>query len=234
MVDNSNGKPMGSAIGELLPAAVGVALSPVAVIVVILMLFSRHATSNSLAFLLGWVGGLAIVSAVALTLAHPAGVSANGKESVVGAALRLTLGAVLLFLAYRQLRKRPAVGEKAELPSWMNSIEKVGTPTALGLGGLLSSANVKNVMLTMAAALSVSEAGLNSAQSIGALAIFIVIGSLSVAAPVAVNLVLGERAAKPLSASRAWLEANNSTIMCVLLLILGVAQCGKALGTLVR
>jgi Sap-like sulfolipid-1-addressing protein len=225
---------MGTAIGELLPAAVGVALSPVPVIVVILMLFSRHATANSLAFLLGWVGGLALVSALVLTLAYPAGVSANGQESVVGATLRLTLGGLLLLFAYRQWRKRPAVGEKAELPSWMNSIESVGMARAFGLGGLLSGVNVKNVMLTLAAALSVSEAGLGTAQSIGALAIFIVIGSLSVAAPVAVNLVLGERAARPLGAARAWLEANNSTIMCVLLLILGVAQCGKALGALVR
>jgi Sap, sulfolipid-1-addressing protein len=101
---------MGSALGELLPTAVGVALSPVPVILVILMLFSRHATRNSLAFLLGWVGGLAFVSAIVLTLAHPAGASSNGKESVVGAAPRLTIGVVFLFFAYREWRKRPAPG----------------------------------------------------------------------------------------------------------------------------
>lgn len=94
--------------------------------------------------------------------------------------------------------------------------------------------NVKNVMLTLAAGLAVSEASLSTAQSIGAIAIFIGTGSLSVAAPVAVNLAPGERAAKPLDASRAWLEANNSTFMSVLLLMLGVAQCGKALGAPVR
>jgi hypothetical protein len=56
------------------------------------------------------------VSALVLTLAHPAGVSSNGKESVVGVALRMTIGAVFLFFADREWRKRPAVGEKAELP----------------------------------------------------------------------------------------------------------------------
>ena len=45
-------------IGDILPTAIGVAISPVPIIAVILMLFSAKAKRNGLAFLLGWLGGL--------------------------------------------------------------------------------------------------------------------------------------------------------------------------------
>jgi hypothetical protein len=71
LLDNSLSQPMESAVGELLPVAVGVALSPVPVRVVILMLLSKAASGNSLTFLLGQAAGLVMVSAIVLTFAPP-------------------------------------------------------------------------------------------------------------------------------------------------------------------
>ena len=55
---------MGSAISEVLPFAIGVAISPAGVIAVILVLFSARARVNGPVFLLGWVVGVAILSTV--------------------------------------------------------------------------------------------------------------------------------------------------------------------------
>ncbi len=52
---------MWQAIGDLLPSAVGVALSPVPIIAVILMLGTPRARTTGSAFALGWVAGLVIV-----------------------------------------------------------------------------------------------------------------------------------------------------------------------------
>lgn len=60
---------MGQAIGEFLPLAVGVAISPIPIIAVILMLFSDRARANSLAFLIGWVVGISVVMAVLIAAA---------------------------------------------------------------------------------------------------------------------------------------------------------------------
>ena len=49
---------MGQAIGDLLPAAIGVAISPVPIIAIILMLGTPKARSNGPAFAAGWVIGL--------------------------------------------------------------------------------------------------------------------------------------------------------------------------------
>ena len=58
---------MGSIIGEILPLAVGIAISPVPIIAVILMLLSPRAKATSVGFLLGWLAGI-IVAIVLFTL----------------------------------------------------------------------------------------------------------------------------------------------------------------------
>jgi hypothetical protein len=50
---------MGQAIGQALPYAVGVALSPVPIIAVVLMLATPQGRINGPAFLAGWIVGIA-------------------------------------------------------------------------------------------------------------------------------------------------------------------------------
>ena len=59
-----------------------------------------------------------------------------------------------------------------------------------------------------------------------------VIGSVSVMAPVLAYLVARERMQGPLDEMRVWLTANNATVMAVLLLVIGVAIFGKGLAGL--
>ena len=55
---------MGTAVGEILPLAVGIAISPIPIIAAILMLLSPQAKGTSVGFLIGWVAG--VVTAVVL------------------------------------------------------------------------------------------------------------------------------------------------------------------------
>ena len=62
---------LGQAIGDLLPLALGIAISPIPIIAVILMLFSQRARANSAMFFLGWIigvlGGMVVLLIVANT-----------------------------------------------------------------------------------------------------------------------------------------------------------------------
>jgi hypothetical protein len=62
---------MGEAIGQLLPFAVGVAVSPMPIVAVVLMLVTPRARTNGPAFLLGWIVGIALAGAVLLAIAGP-------------------------------------------------------------------------------------------------------------------------------------------------------------------
>ena len=59
---------MGGAIGEMLPLAIGIAISPLAIVAVILILTTPQARTNGLAFLGGWLLALAVVGGVALVV----------------------------------------------------------------------------------------------------------------------------------------------------------------------
>lgn len=84
---------LSQAIGDLLPSAVGVALSPIPIIAVILMLATPRARSNGLAFGLGWIAGLVIVSVVVLLVAGGADTSSTTNDALNWVKLALGVAA---------------------------------------------------------------------------------------------------------------------------------------------
>ena len=62
--------------------------------------------------------------------------------------------------------------------------------------------------------------------------VFVVIASSSVAVPVLAYLAAQNRVRQPLDDPRVWLTQNNSTVMAVLLLVIGVTILGKGLAGL--
>jgi threonine/homoserine/homoserine lactone efflux protein len=107
-----------------------------------------------------------------------------------------------LLLAARQWRGRPAEGAEPEMPKWMAALDRLRPGGALGPGALLSAVNPKNWALTIAAAATIAGAGLAGGSQAVVLAIFVVIGSLGVLAPLVVYLVGGENAAKTSTSGR--------------------------------
>jgi threonine/homoserine/homoserine lactone efflux protein len=218
------------AIGGLLPSAVGVALSPVPMIAVILMLATPRARANGAAFGLGWTAGLVIVNVVVLVVASGAD-DASGAASDSVNWVTLGLGVLFLVMAARQWRSRPRSGEAPTLPKWMATIDSFTPGKSLVLGAALSGANPKNLALTLAAAGSIAQAGLSGSESALAVAVFVVIGSLTVVGPVVWYLVASDRAAGPLEQLKSFMAQHNAVIMMVVLLVLGAKLIGNGLAS---
>jgi hypothetical protein len=223
---------MGQGISEVLPFAVGVAISPVPIIAVILMLFSSRAPVNGPAFLLGWLAGLSALSAAVYAVAEAVGVSRGSSGSDGVGWLDVALGVLLLLVAVRSWRKRPAPGAEPDLPKWMTDVEAIAPGKALGLGVLLSAVNPKNLALGIGAATGVAHLALPTGDAIVALAAFVIVGSFTVGGAVAFDLLGGARARESLEELRTWLEANNAAVMTVLFLVFGAVLVAKGLGLL--
>jgi len=223
---------MGNVIGDILPMAIGVAISPVPIIAVILMLFTQRAKPNSVGFLVGWVLGLAIVGSIVLIVASIGDFEPDSGESMASAIIRLLLGLLFLVLAVKQWKGRPKSGDEPKTPKWMAAIDSFTPAKSLGLGALLSGVNPKNLALTLAAAVTIAQAELGTGQAIVSLVIFIIIASISVAAPVLIYLTIGEKASKTLDGWKTWLIANNATVMFILFLVFGVVLLGKGISGL--
>jgi threonine/homoserine/homoserine lactone efflux protein len=223
---------MGAAIGDILGLAAGVAVSPLPIVAMILVLATPRGRANGLLFGLGWVLGLAVLGAVVLALAGPADASDGGEPAAWTGWLKLLLGVLLLLLAAKQWRGRPAPGSEPEMPKWMASIDRLKPGGALGLGALLSAVNPKNGGLTIAAAATIAGTGLAGGEQAVVLAVFVLIGSAGVLAPLVVYLVAGEGAARTLDSWKAWASTHNAALMAVLFLVFGFKLAGDGIAVL--
>ena len=221
---------MGQGISAVLTFAIGVAISPVPIIAVILMLFSQRARVNGPAFLAGWVIALAALSTVVYVVSHDGNVATSSTASDSVSWGKIVLGVALLALARRNWRKRPAPGEEAAMPKWLASVESVSPVKAFGLAVLLAAVNPKNLILTLGAAAGLAQVqGLSTTDAIVAIAVFVVIASLTIAGPVLYALIGGEKARAALDSAKAWLETHNAAVMAVLFLVFGVDLIAKGL-----
>lgn len=216
---------VGAAIGQILGFAVGVAISPVPIIALILMLFSKRAASNSLAFLGGWIAGLAIVTVVVLAL----GLEGSDRGSDSGGWIKVLIGVAFLALAVKQWRSRPADGVAPEMPTWMASIDEFTPVRAVGMGVLLSGVNPKNLGLTLAAAVSIGSAGLDTGDEAVVAAVYVVLASITLIVPLVGFLVAKETMTPVLDSMKAWLIHNNATVMAVLFVVLGAKLLGDGI-----
>jgi threonine/homoserine/homoserine lactone efflux protein len=220
---------MAQGISEILTFAVGVAISPVPIIAVTLMLFSQRARVNGPAFLIGWVVALAVVSGIAYVLADQADAPTDSTAGDTIAWGYIVFGALFLLLAARNWRHRPAPGTQAEMPKWMAGIDALKPGKALGLGVLLAGVNPKNLMLAAAAGAGLAKLGLSTGDAVGSLIVFVGLGSLTIAGPVAYYLLGGAGAKARLDEMKDWLAAHNDAVMAVLFLVFGVNLIAKGL-----
>ncbi|TDE95945.1 GAP family protein [Occultella glacieicola] len=220
---------MGEAVGQSLPIAVGVLVSPMPIVAVVLMLVSARARANGVAFVLGWIVGIAAVGSAVILLVGGAAGGDDGEPAVWVGILKLVLGLGLLLLAVRQWRGRPRAGVEPEAPKWMAAIDTFTPVKAFGLAFLLGGINPKNLLLVVSGATAIVHATDARGEEFAALAVFTVVASIGIVIPVLIYFVMGARAAQLLEGVRAWMVANNAVIMCVLLLVLGTKLVGDAL-----
>ncbi|MBD5785645.1 GAP family protein [Cellulosimicrobium terreum] len=223
---------MGAAIGQSLPVALGVMISPLPIVAVVLMLSSAKGRANAFAFLLGW---FVAVGGVALVVALLAGSSTDddGAPPAWSAWVKIVLGLLLLLVAFRQWQGRPRGDAEPPTPKWMQAVDGFTPVKAVGLAVLLGAINPKNLLLVVSggATIAAAAAGDTSAQVVAAI-VFALVASVGVAIPVVIYVSMGSRAATLLDALKSWLIHNNAVVMAVLLLVIGTKMLGDGIATL--
>ncbi|MEU4311368.1 GAP family protein [Nocardia sp. NPDC024068] len=219
---------MGTVIGDLLPLAVGVAISPIPIVAAILMILSRHASAAAGGFALGWTLGIVVATEVFIVLASVFGISSDTGPGTAAAWIKIVLGVLLLALAFVQWRQRADTAT----PGWMRGLDELTAAKAVGLGALLSGVNPKNLLLCASAGVVIGSAGLSAGGQVVALVVFTVIAAASVLAVVLGYALAADRLRDVLTRIRAWLEASNHMVMAIVLLVMGAVVFGKGLGGL--
>lgn len=222
---------MGSAIGQSLPIAVGVLISPMPIVALVLMLVSGRAKANGFAFLVGWVTGVFSVTLIVALLAG----STTSDDGVAPAWLswtKIVLGLLLLLVGLRGWRTRPRGDSPVTAPAWMSSVDSFGPAKAAGLAFALAAINPKNLLLVVSGGAVIAAATTSTSDRIVSVVVFTVVASLGIATPLGLYLAMGERGTELLEHLKTWMIDNNAVIMAILMLVLGVKILGDGISGL--
>lgn len=221
---------MGNVIGQVLPLAIAITISPVPVIAVILLLFTERPKPNAAAFVVGFFIGVAAVLGILIAIASSQDLSDSGSTaSTASFWIKILLGVLLAFASYRQLQQRPQPGEEPAQPKWMAGISSFTTAKSFVTGLVIGAVNPKNIAMSIAAAVTISAAALSTGDEIATVVIYTLIASLGVAAPLAVAIAMGARSTAVLDKWKTWLSQNNAVVMAVLFFIFAAVLIGKGI-----
>lgn len=216
---------MNGTIASLLPAALGLALSPAPIIELILVLFSRRRVPNTIAF----VSALIVLSAAAVAVGaagQSATESSAGKTSAGMAIGLIVLGALLLIVGARNWRNRTDASE----PKAFQAISGMAPAAAAFLALGATFVNPKNLVLLLAAGQTIGAATSGSKVLLGGVFVLVATAPYTLAAGYA--LIGGAPANRNLDRARAWLVARNRLIMGIICLLLGLLLFVKGVAAL--
>jgi hypothetical protein len=190
---------------------------------VTLLLVSANGRSKALAYVIGALLGPLLAGTALLSLAGKVAPSQADKGPLpLGSALQLVIGLLFLALAYRSWHQRTArKAETPPLPEWMAMLDRISVAAALGLGALMTVIGVKNLLMLTGVVVVINDAALSFGQQELVLAVFVLISTIPVAAPLIAAHYLGPRADNTLDDWKAWLVQNSSLIMLGFFLLFG-------------
>ncbi len=123
---------LGDVIGDLLPSAFAVALSPIPIVAIVVVLGAPKAQTAGPAFALGWIAGL-LAASIIVVLVLGAG-SDPGSDDPGVSWFKVAVGILFLVMAANQWKKRRKNGQEPEAPKWMATIDTATPSKAAVLG----------------------------------------------------------------------------------------------------
>ena len=218
---------LGSVVPELIPLAMVIALSPFSIIPGILVLHAPRPRPTSMAFLAGWVLGIAAITAVFVGASDLSKRSENSPSWTPYVRIAIGIGLIAWGL-YRWLTRN----RSAQTPAWMRSLTTIRPGRAFLTALVLTVANPKVLLMCVASGAVIGTADLTGAQSSAALAMFTVIAASSVVFPALGYLVAGERLDEPLNRLKTWMEDNHAGLIGAILVLIGLALLYKGIHAL--
>jgi len=209
-------------IADILPLALGIAISPLPIIATVLMLLSPTAKHTGLGFMTGWLAGIGVVILVAILLGSAIPESKSDGSNPWAGVVTMLLGVLLVYLGFRKWSNRPGVDDEVPLPAWMEAMDAVTPARGARIGVTLGALNPKNLVLGISAGILIGSAEPGTMTAIIAGAIFLIVAGSSVWIPVAAYQVAEDRVAPSLEEWRQWMIQNTNAILAIVFLIMGV------------
>ncbi|OBK47868.1 GAP family protein [Mycobacterium sp. 1081908.1] len=201
----------------LIPLGLVISLSPLTVIPAVLVLQAPRARPSSLAFLAGWVLGIAALTAVSVAASGLLG-GLDKSPPRWSSWLRVVLGAALIAYGIYQWFTRQ---RRTESPGWMRAFDTIAPARAGLTGAALAVVRPDVSLICVPAGLGIGTAGLGVGGDWLAAAFFVAVAASSVAIPILAYAAAGQRLDPTLARVKDWMDKNNAALLAALLVVIG-------------
>ena len=208
----------GSVLTKLVALAAVIALSPITVIPAVLVLHAPRPRPTGLAFLAGWVLGLAGLTAV--FVGGSGLLEGLHKAPPTWASwLRVALGSALIALGVYHWLIRHRHGD---MPRWMRSFSTL-TPARAGVtGAVLVVLRPEVLLVCVAAGLAIGNSTLGVAGQLLAGAFYLAVAASTVALPILGYVWAGDRLDDALERLKVWMEVHHAALLAIILVLIGL------------
>jgi threonine/homoserine/homoserine lactone efflux protein len=183
---------------------------------VLLVLHTDHPRPTGLAFMAGWLIGLAALTVVFIAVPHL--VDGLDESPPWMPWVRIAIGALLIVAAVgRWVTRR----RTTKPPAFLDRLGKITPASAAVIGFGLVVANPKVLVMNAAAGLIIGTAAAGATAWIAA-AFYTVLAGSTVIAPILAYVVAGARVDPQLERVRDWMAREHATVTAVILLVVGV------------
>ncbi len=225
------------AIRQSVPFAIGVVVIAAPLLTIALVLATSATKRVSAMFVIGWAAGITTVLGLIVAFVDTT-VPSRGISPYALAVIRIGLGAILGFLAFRtavaavrswhQRRAR----EAATPPGMVKKLASWSARRSFITGFSLSSINPKNLAPTAAGAAAILEASKAPVEQAFAIIVFTVVASLGIAIPTVLSAFGGQRINSALVRAAGWMTRHAEPISAIVLAVLCVVLLVKGIGGL--
>jgi hypothetical protein len=210
---------------DLIIIGLAITLEPLTLVAFILILSAEKGIRKGLAFILGWMACLVAVIAAVLLVTGGKPPAPRTAPSTAALVVKALLGAVLIWVAFRQRRR---MGRPRKQPGWMARLDSLPLWTAAGLGVFLQPWS-----LVAAGAATVVQAKLSTAGDWLTLVLFCLLATSSFLAMELYAAIAPEAAGPRLDQVQKWINTHTDQAIVVLSLVVGCWLLGNSIYVIV-
>jgi threonine/homoserine/homoserine lactone efflux protein len=209
----------GLVVGGLIPLGLVVALSPLSLVpALVLVLHSERPRPTGLAFLSGWLVGLAAVTAVFVQLPRLLD-GLNQAPPRWANWVRIVVGVVLIVLGvWRWVTRHRATGP----PALLNRLSRITPLAAAIVGVVLVVTNPKVLVMNAAAGLVIGTGEFGVPGTWLAVAYYTLIAGSTVAIPILAYVVAAGRVDRQLERLKDWMQRQHAVLTAAILIVIGL------------
>ena len=201
---------------NLVVIGLAVALDPLPLTAFLVVLPSRRGVRKGAAYVFGWLVSLAAVVTITVLATGNNPPKPSTAPSLAALAVKIVLGAVLVWIAVRHIRARGRPKPPKKPPKWQEHVDSMSPWFALGLAPALQP-----WVLIGAGAATVVEAKLSSWESFLALFLYCVLASSSYLAMEIYAIARPAQSQALLRRARTWIDSHTDQVIIAGSLIIG-------------